>query len=91
LDKLECASTRTNPHLKTDMIVTLVSGKWPLDDYHDNDGKVIHQFKTSDGTLFSTILDGFDFQCTYPVEKQIQNFDKYKPSFYGVLVVLEDI
>lgn len=90
IDKLRSAPTQINPHLKTNMIVTLVSGKWPLSDYRDNDGTVIHQFKTSDGTQFSTILNGFDFQCTGSVEKQIQNFDEYKPSFCGVLLVLKE-
>jgi hypothetical protein len=89
LDKLESAPTRTNPHLKTDMIVTLVSGKWPLGDYHDNDGTVIQQFKTSDGTLFSTILFSFCHYCCIPIEKQIQNLKDVKISFSGVLVVLD--
>ena len=90
LDKLESAPTRTNPHLKTDMIVTLVSGKWPLGDYRDNDGTVIHQFKTLDGTLFSTILFGFCYFCSLPIEKQIQNLKEVEPSFKGVLLVLKE-
>jgi hypothetical protein len=47
--------------------VTLISGKYPLNDYKDTKEYSAHvyTFLKSDGTQRSGILDGFTFDCTY--------------------------
>ena len=55
--------------LEKDMVLTLVSGKWPLVDYHDCD---IHTFvfQKADGSQFSMLLSGFTYDCTFSKEIQ---------------------
>jgi len=56
-------------YLTQDMIVTLVSGKWPLVDYHDC-GCHTFVFQKICGTQFSLLVDGFTWHCSLPKEKQ---------------------
>lgn len=55
--------------LKKDMVLTLVSGKWPLVDYRDCD---VHTFvfQKADGSQFSMLLSGFTYGCTWEKERQ---------------------
>ena len=52
-----------SPHTK-DEVVTLVSGKYPLNDYHDLS---IHTytFVKSDGSQFTGLLESFTYDCTF--------------------------
>lgn len=50
--------------LEKDMVLTLVSGKWPLGDYNDCNGKHIFKFTKSDGTEISLYLQGFTWHCS---------------------------
>ena len=55
--------------LQKDMVLTLVSGKWPLVDYRDCD---VHTFvfQKADGSQFSMLLSGFTYGCTWDKERQ---------------------
>ena len=55
--------------LQKDMVLTLVSGKWPLVDYHDCD---VHTFvfQKTDGSQFSMLLSGFTYDCTWEKGRQ---------------------
>ena len=56
-------------YLTKDMIVTLVSGKWPLHDYNDCDCHTF-VFQKTDGSQFILLLSGFTYACGFPKEKQ---------------------
>jgi hypothetical protein len=56
-------------YLTKDMIVTLVSGKWPLGDYTDCNRHTF-VFQKEDGTQFSLLVIGFTLLCSLPKEKQ---------------------
>ena len=60
--------------LLKDMIVTLVSGKWPLDDYRDCDRHTF-VFQKDDGSQFSMLLTGFTYDCTWSKNKQQEKID----------------
>ena len=62
-------------YLAKDMIVTLVSGKWPLDDYKDCDRHTF-VFEKADGSKFSLLLSGFTWDCSLPKEKQQAIIDR---------------
>lgn len=51
------------PHAK-DEIVSLVSGKFPLNDFTDL-GIHTYVFKKENGTQFSGLLTGFTYDCTF--------------------------
>ena len=55
--------------LQKDMVLTLVSGKWPLVDYRDC-GVHTFIFKKADGSQFSMLLSGFTYGCTWDKERQ---------------------
>jgi hypothetical protein len=57
--------------LTKDMMVELVSGKWPLVDYNDCDCHTF-VFQKADGSQFSMLLSGFTYSCTWTPEKQQQ-------------------
>lgn len=54
------------PHVK-DEIVTLISGKFPLDDYKDTYTYAKHQyvFEKADGSQFTVTLHSFTYDCTH--------------------------
>ena len=56
--------------LRKGMIVTLVTGKWPLKDYLDAGDCHTFVFQKADGSRFSMLLRGFTYDCTYPLEQQ---------------------
>ena len=56
--------------LEKDMVLTLVSGKWPLGDYTDCGGRHTFVFQKADGSQFSMLLDGFCCRCSLPKEAQ---------------------
>lgn len=65
--------------LEKDMVLTLVSGKWPLVDYRDC-GVHTFIFQKADGSQFSMLLSGFTYGCTWDKErqqKQIEIEDMY--------------
>ena len=53
--------------LTKDEQVTLISGKYPLNDHKDTKEYSAHvyTFLKSDGSQRTGILDGFTFDCTY--------------------------
>ena len=51
------------PHAK-DEVVSLVSGKFPLNDFTDL-GIHTYVFQMENGTQFSAILTGFTYDCTF--------------------------
>lgn len=70
--------------LENDMVLTLVSGKWPLVDSHDCD---IHTFvfQKADGSQFSMLLSGFTYDCTFSKEIQ-QKHVETKGTYIGINV-----
>ena len=62
-------------YLTKDMVVTLVSGKWPLVDYNDCDCHTF-VFQKVDGSQFSLLLSGFTFSCSLTKEKQQEILNK---------------
>jgi hypothetical protein len=74
--------------LVKDMIVTLVSGKWPLVDYNDCN-KHTFVFQKEDGSEFSMLLSGFCWQCVLSTEKQQQMLDSGKNSIEITLIPIE--
>jgi len=62
-------------YLTQDMIVTLVSGKWPLGDCRDC-GCHTFVFQKVDGSQFSLLVDGFTFSCSLTKEKQQEILNK---------------
>lgn len=56
--------------LEKNMVLTLVSGKWPLGDYNDCNGKHIFKFTKPDGTEISLYLQGFTWDCSESKIKQ---------------------
>jgi hypothetical protein len=61
--------------LQKDMVLTLVSGKWPLVDYRDCD---VHTFvfQKADGSQFSMLLSGFTYDCTWEKGRQQENVEQ---------------
>jgi hypothetical protein len=59
--------------LEVDMVLTLVSGKWPLGDYTDCNGRHTFVFQKPDGKQFSMKLDGFTYDCSHPLVTQQGN------------------
>lgn len=51
-------------YIQKDEIVTLITGKFPLDDYKDCNVHT-YTFEKGDGTRFSGRLDGFTYDCTH--------------------------
>lgn len=64
------------PDLPKGTIVTMVSGKWPLGDYRDCDGRHTFVFEKADGVRFSLLLAGFTYDCSFPKEQQQAILDK---------------
>ena len=64
------ASLALPTFLEKDMVLTLISGKWPLTDYNDCDGKHIFKFSKPDGTEISLYLQGFTWDCTVSKSEQ---------------------
>ena len=70
------------------MIVTLVSGKWPLGDCVDC-GQQTFVFQKADGLQFSMLLTGFTWMCSLQNEEQqveLDNSDTYYIRVIGELV-----
>ena len=61
--------------LTKDMIVTLVTGKWPLTDYLDAFDRHTFVFQKVDGSRFSMLLRGFTYDCTHSLEQQQRHID----------------
>jgi len=61
--------------LAKDMVLTLVSGKWPLVDWRDCD---VHTFvfQKADGSQFSMLLSGFTYDCTWEKERQQKHIEE---------------
>ena len=55
--------------LQKDMVLTLVSGKWPLGDYTDC-GKHLFTFKKPDDSEVSMWVRGFTWDCSVSKEEQ---------------------
>ena len=70
--------------LEKDMVLTLVSGKWPLVDYHDCD---VHTFvfQKADGSQFSMLLSGFTYDCALPKEIQQKHIEE-EGRYIGITV-----
>ena len=51
-------------YILKDEIVTLVTGKFPLNDYKDCNVHT-YTFEKADGTRFSGLLEGFTYDCTH--------------------------
>ena len=53
--------------------VHLISGKFPLHDYKDCSGygNHLYTFKKEDGSIFTGILCGFTYDCTYACEQDL--------------------
>ena len=73
--------------LVKDMIVTLVLGKWPLEDYRDCDRHTF-VFQKHDGSQFSMLLTGFTYDCTWSKNKQQEKIDNGDTSIGIALVEL---
>lgn len=61
--------------LTKDMLVTLVTGKWPLTDHLDSFDRHTFVFQKADGSQFSMLLRGFTYDCTYSIEEQQKHID----------------
>ncbi len=61
--------------LEKDIVLTLVSGKWPPVDYRDCD---VHTFvfQKTDGSQFSMLLSGFTYDCVLPKEIQQKHIEQ---------------
>jgi hypothetical protein len=70
--------------LEKDMVLTLVSGKWPLVDYHDCD---VHTFvfQKADGSQFSMLLSGFTYDCAFSKEIQQKHIEE-EGRYIGITV-----
>lgn len=56
-------------YLEKDMVLTLVSGKWPLVD-HTDCNRHTFVFKKADGSQFSMLVSGFCWGCGKSKEEQ---------------------
>ena len=64
-----------------EMVVTLVSGKWPLGDCNDC-GKHTFVFQKTDGTQFVMLVTGFTWMCSLPIKEQQIEIDNCKKKYY---------
>jgi hypothetical protein len=67
-----------------DMIVKLVSGKWPLGDCIDC-GKHTFVFQKKDRSKFSMLLTGFTWMCSLPKKEQQIELDNSKTYYIKVV------
>ena len=64
-----------------EMVVTLVSGKWPLGDCVDC-GNHTFVFQKDDGSQFEMLVTGFTWNCALPIKEQQIEIDNCKKRYY---------
>jgi len=72
------------------MIVTLVSGKWPLGDCVDC-GKQKFVFQKADGVQFSMLLTGFTWMCSLPNKEQQVELNNSKTYYIRLIGELNSV
>ena len=64
-----------------EMVVTLVSGKWPLGDCTDC-GNHTFVFQKANGSQFAMLVTGFTWNCALPIKEQQVEIDNCKKKYY---------